>query len=75
MEVVRSDGTRRTVDGPAVTPLALELPPGDYTVRVRNPGFADALSVTATVRPAAVERRLLEFRRVDAADYFRKTGS
>ena len=39
------------MDGLAVTPLALELPPGDYTVRVRNPGFAQPLSVTATVKP------------------------
>ena len=74
-EVVQPDGTRRIMDGPAVTPLALELPPGEYTVRVRNPGFAQPLSVTATVKPAAVERRLLEFRRMDASDYFRRTGS
>lgn len=74
-EVVDAGGTRRAVSGVPDTPLALELPPGAYTVRVRNPGFADTISLTATVRPAEVERRLLEFRRVDASDYFRRTGS
>ena len=74
-EVVDAGGTRRAIGGAAQTPLALELPPGEYTVRVRNPAFADALSLTAVVKPGAVERRLVEFRRVDAADYFRKTGS
>jgi hypothetical protein len=31
--------------------------------------------LTATVKAAAVERRLVEFRRVDASEYFRRTGS
>jgi serine/threonine-protein kinase len=74
-EVVRADGTRPPLGGLAVTPLALDLPPGDYTVSVRNPGFAETRSLTATVKPAAVEHRLVEFRRVDASEYFRRTGS
>jgi hypothetical protein len=74
-EIVQADGTRRPLGAPALTPLALELPAGEYTVRVRNPGFSGPLSMTAIVKPAAVERRLLEFRRIDAADYFRRTGS
>jgi eukaryotic-like serine/threonine-protein kinase len=74
-EVVDASGLRRAIGGAPDTPLALELPPGEYTVRVRNPAFAEALALTATVKPGAVERRLVEFRRVDAADYFRKTGS
>jgi len=74
-EVVRADGTRASLGGLAVTPFALDLPPGDYTVSVRNPGFAETRSLTATVKAAAVERRLVEFRRVDASEYFRRTGS
>jgi hypothetical protein len=74
-EVVDASGMRRALGGAPDTPLALELPAGEYTVRVRNPAFADALSITATVKPGAVERRVVEFRRVDAADYFRKTGT
>jgi hypothetical protein len=74
-EVVDAAGLRRALDGAPDTPLALELPPGEYTVRVRNPAFAGTLSLTATVKPGGTERKLVEFRRVDAAEYFRKTGS
>jgi serine/threonine-protein kinase len=74
-EVVDAAGMRRALGGAPDTPLALELPPGEYTVRVRNPAFADTLSLTATVKPGGTERKLVEFRRVDAAEYFRKTGS
>ena len=73
-EVTDARGSRQTLDGGPDTPLALALPPGEYTVRVKNPGFPDT-SLTAVVKPGAVERRLVEFRRVDAAEYFRKTGS
>jgi tRNA A-37 threonylcarbamoyl transferase component Bud32 len=74
-EVVDASGTRRNLGSGAETPLALDLPPGEYTVRVRHPSFTDVRSVSAVVKAGAVERRLVEFRRVDAADYFRKTGS
>ena len=61
--------------GPApVTPLALALPPGDYTVEVRNPAFPGPQSARVTVRSGGVERCLVEFRRLDAAEYFRKSG-
>ncbi len=56
------------------TPLSLALPPGDYTVEVRHPGFPTPLTARVSVRAGAVERCLLEFRRVDAAEYFRKSG-
>jgi len=74
-EVTDARGSRQALGAAPDTPLALDLPPGEYTVRVRNPGFSDTLSLTAVVKPGAVERRVLEFRRVDAAEYFRKTGS
>jgi hypothetical protein len=57
------------------TPLALSLAPGDYRIEVRHPGFPRPLSATVSVRPGDTTSRVLEFRRVDAADYFRKTGS
>ena len=74
-EVVDASGTSRAIGDATDTPLALELPAGEYTVRVRNPAFAHVLSLTAVVKAGAVERRVGEFRRVDAADYFRKTGT
>ena len=50
------------------------LPPGDYTVEVRNPSFPKSLSTTVSVREAGSETKVFEFRRVDAADYFKRTG-
>jgi len=57
------------------TPLALSLPAGDYTIEVRHPGFQSPLSAGVSVRAGEVTTKVLEFRRIDAADYFRKTGS
>jgi serine/threonine-protein kinase len=74
VSITDSHGARHEPPGSRFTPLALPLPPGDYTIEVRNTAFAAPLSATVTVRAAQAERRLLEFRRVDAADYFKKTG-
>jgi hypothetical protein len=56
------------------TPLAMVLPAGEYTIEVRNPSFPHPVSLKASVRAAATETRVAEFRRVDAAAYFRKAG-
>jgi serine/threonine-protein kinase len=56
------------------TPLALSLAAGEYTVEVRHPAFPSPLSASVKVVPGEATTRVLEFRRVDAADYFRKTG-
>ena len=67
-------GGRQELGSTRSTPLSLALPPGDYTVEVRHPAFPSPLSASVSVRAAGVERCLLEFRRVDAAEYFRKSG-
>ncbi len=69
-----SRGGRHEGGSGRFTPLSLALPPGDYTVEVRNPAFPNLMSASVRVRAAGVERCLLEFRRVDAAEYFRKSG-
>lgn len=74
VSITDSHGARHEPPASRFTPLSLPLPPGDYTVEVRNTAFAAPLSVTVTVRAAQAERRLLEFRRVDAAEYFKRTG-
>jgi hypothetical protein len=74
VSVVDAQGARQASAGPRYTPVALQLPPGEYTVEIRNPGFPKAVSVKARVRAAAVETRVAEFRRVDATAYFRKAG-
>ena len=50
------------------------LPPGEYTVEVRNPAFPRSVTLQASVATGKVETRVAEFRRVDAAAYFRRVG-
>jgi predicted Ser/Thr protein kinase len=69
-----AQGARRELGSTPFTPLALALPPGEYTVEVRNPAFPGSQSARASVRSGAVERCQLEFRRLDAAEYFRQSG-
>ncbi|MFI5184356.1 MAG: protein kinase [Vicinamibacteria bacterium] len=72
--VTDSKGGRHEPSSARFTPLSLALPPGDYTVEVRNPSFPKPLSTSVSVRAAAVETRLLEFRRIDASDYLKRAG-
>jgi hypothetical protein len=74
VSVIDSKGGRHEPSASRFTPLSLALPPGDYTVEVRNTAYSAPLSATITVRAAQAERRLLEFRRIDAAEYFKRTG-
>ncbi len=60
--------------GARYTPVVLALPPGEYTIEVKNPAFAKPVLVKASVRKGSVETLVAEFRRVDAAAYFRKLG-
>jgi len=73
VEVVDAQGRRQTLPSLRDTPLALSLAPGSYTIEVKNPGFGSQ-KATVSVRAADVERKTLEFRRVDASDYLRRSG-
>ena len=72
--VVDASGGRHEPVGASYTPLAIALPPGTYSVQVRNPRAAEPLATMVTVRPQAVERVSVVFRRVNAQDYLQKTG-
>jgi hypothetical protein len=72
--ITDAQGARHEPEGGRHTPLALSLAPGDYTVEVRNPSFAAPLSRTVSVRSGDTTASVVEFRRVEAAEYFRKTG-
>jgi hypothetical protein len=61
-------------NGSRYTPIAVRLPPGEYTVEVRNPAFPRSVTLQASVATGKVETRVAEFRRVDAAAYFRRVG-
>jgi hypothetical protein len=74
VSVTDARGVRHEPKTACHTPLALSLAAGDYTVEVRHPAFPGPLSATVSVRPGEATTRVLEFGRVDAADYFRRTG-
>jgi serine/threonine-protein kinase len=74
VEVVDESGRHHEPGGARYTPLAIALPPGTYSVQVRNPRATEPLARVATVRSQTVERVSVVFRRVDAQDYLQKTG-
>jgi len=70
VEIVDAEGTRQTLPPNASTPIVLELPPGDYSITLKN-GSSRSLKARVdaggTTRPAPVD-----FGQIDAAEYFRK---
>ena len=73
-EVVDASGKRQPLGPSPFTPLVLSLTPGRYTVSLKNPDYPRGLSVTATVSANGLERRVAEFGKVDAAEYFERAG-
>ena len=71
---VRGPGDE-AVEVPAgtVTPYTMQVPPGSYTVTFRR-SARDEKRVTVDVAAGAGGRAYAEFRRVDAADYFKRAG-
>ncbi len=72
VSVVDASGNKIDIGARAVTPLVLQVAPGQYELTLRN-------GVTRTVRvqvdaAAAATSPLVEFGKVDAADYFRRLG-
>jgi hypothetical protein len=74
VEVLDASGRRQPLGTSSYTPLVLSLAPGRYTVSLKNPDYPRGLSVTATVSANGVERRVAEFGKVDAAEYFKRAG-
>jgi serine/threonine-protein kinase len=74
VSVMDEKGGRHDPSSGRFTPLVLAVPPGEYRIEVRNPGFPNLVSASVSVRSADVTTRVLEFRRQDAAEYFKRTG-
>jgi tetratricopeptide (TPR) repeat protein len=72
-EVLDATGKRLPIAG-AYTPAALSLAPGEYTIALRNPAFPRLVSLKARVQAARVQTQRAEFQRVDASEYFNRTG-
>jgi hypothetical protein len=74
VEVLDASGRRQKLGDARYTPLSIALPPGTYTVQVRNPGAPEPATKAVTVRSQALEAVSVVFRRVNAQDYLQKTG-
>jgi hypothetical protein len=74
VSVTDEKGGRHEPASGRYTPLVLALPPGDYRIEVRNPSFPNLAAASVSVRASDVTTRVLEFRRLDAAEYFKRTG-
>jgi serine/threonine-protein kinase len=74
VSVTDEKGGRHEPPSGRFTPLVLAVPPGEYRIEVRNPGFPSPIAASVSVRAADVTTRVLEFRRQDAAEYFKRTG-
>ncbi len=75
-EIVRvtdARGSEWPLPAARFTPLVLDLPAGDYTLEVRHPDFPRPLTERVVVSAEKAQTRV-EFRRIDAADYFKRTG-
>ncbi len=68
-------GTAQPLPAERVTPLALPLAAGEYVVEVRHPAFPQTLTARVRVMAERAQTHTVVFRRVDAAEYFRRTGS
>jgi hypothetical protein len=70
-------GAPQPVPKPATTPLVLSLPPGRYTLRLRNPAFTHSVAVETVVAAgpgAGPARAVAEFRAADADTFLKRMG-
>jgi tRNA A-37 threonylcarbamoyl transferase component Bud32/tetratricopeptide (TPR) repeat protein len=74
VEVSDATGKKWPLPATRFTPLALTLPAGEYSVTLRNPAAGGTVTRKARVRATASETLLVELRKVDAEDYFRRAG-
>ena len=77
VEIRDESGALLPVPASAITPLVLALPAGRYTIRLRNPSFAEAITVSAEVplgSAASSPTVTGEFRRVDVNEYLKGMG-
>jgi serine/threonine protein kinase len=57
------------------TPMAFDVPAGEYRITLRTPGAAQPRVLTATVESGGSARAFLASSPVDVDDYFRRAGS
>jgi len=73
-EIRNAEGELIAVPGPGVTPLAVPLPPGRYTVWLRNPLLGKHGSAQVELRPGETLRCQVAIEQLDAAEFLKKAG-
>ena len=77
IEVRDAEGKTQPIPAGAYTPIALSLPPGRYTIRLRNPAFEQSAVIAAEVptggRTQSV-RAVAEFRAGDVDEFLKGMG-
>jgi serine/threonine-protein kinase len=73
-EIRSAAGDLVAVPEPGVTPLAVPLPPGSYTVLLRNPLLGKAGSAEVEVRAGETLRCQVPIERIDSAAFLKKLG-
>ena len=73
-QIVDQKGKRQPLGGDRFTPMLVTLPPGEYTISVKNPQAPKPVSVTVSIQAAGVERCMAVFRKIDANEYLKNAG-
>ncbi len=73
-EIRNAEGELIAVPRPGVTPLAVPLPPGRYTVLLRNPLLGKHGSTQVELRPGETLRCQVAIEQLDAVEFLKKAG-
>ncbi len=73
-EIRSASGASVAVPEPGITPLAVLLPPGLYTVSLRNPLLGKTGSAQVQVAPGQTRRCLVNIEQLDSSAFFEKVG-
>ncbi len=74
VQVVDGRGQPRLLGAQRFTPLVLSLPPGRYTITLRNPSSPKPVSLSAEVLTGAEVRSVADFGAVSEEELFRSLG-
>jgi hypothetical protein len=74
ISILDARGTEHVEGSDRWTPYYVSLPVGEYRVTVRNPAAANPVVVTVSVVAGQTRTRDVEFRKIDADEYFKRMG-
>jgi eukaryotic-like serine/threonine-protein kinase len=74
VSITDASGAARPLPAEAVTPLALEVPAGKYSITLRSPSSGATTVLKTEVRAGETTRALAEVERVDAVTFLSRMG-